>query len=117
MTPVNFSFIAAATGTTIDLFSNDQGKFNYMVLKTPNFTNAITTKIQILDKDGDIVWDMIEDLSHNAAVTVQAENTTVRYQFSFPVPIYQGWKIRAVLSGDAGGTGGTIKCMIAIEAN
>ena len=117
MIPTTIKFLAAATGTTIDYRPSERGKFNYMLLKTPNFTNDITVNISILDEEGDVVWEMSEAYNYGQSVAAQGRNLTVRYQFDDDIPIHRGWIVRATLSGVAGGAGGTIKCMIAIEAN
>jgi len=116
--PTNLKFNVTAAGTTFDIRPNERGKFNYMTLKVPNFTNAPTVTIQIIDEDGDLFWDMTKVQSNGAAVTAQANNTgPTIYQFDWDIMIHRGMKIRCLLSGVAGGTGGVVKCYIAVEAN
>ena len=117
MTPVKTVFAVAAAGLTFDQPIYESGCFNYMMLKTPDFTNDETTKITILDADGDVVWDMTEMFVAGAGVAAQAKNTTVRYQFEFDIPVHHGWTLRTTLSGVAGGAGGTVKCMLAVKTH
>lgn len=117
MTPQEFTFTAAAAGTDFTSNISHVGKFNYMVLETPNFTNTVTTKIRLVNARGIVMWDMTEVLSNGLAVTAQAKNTVTRYQFDFDIPIHRGWMLHATLSGAAGGTGGNIIATIAIEAS
>lgn len=116
MQPVKFSFAVAAAGTNFDLPIHEDGEFSYMTLKTPNFTNAVTSTLQILDKDGDVIWDMtVNSLNNTVAIAAQAETTLTNYQLQFPVPIHRGYTLRTVLSGVAGGAGGTVKAVLYIK--
>ena len=116
MQPVKFSFAVAAAGTTFDLPIHEDGEFSFLTLKTSDYTNAVTTKLQILDKDGDVIWDMtVNSLNNTAAITALAKNTLASYQLQFPVPVHRGYTLRAVLSGVAGGTGGTVKSVLYIK--
>lgn len=117
MIPTVVDFVFGATGTTVVQHIFERGKFNYMVLKTPDFTNAVTTKIQVKNAAGDIIWDLTEAFSNGKTIAEQAKNTTVRYNFDWDIPVHRGWTIVAVLSGDAGGSGGTIEATIPIEAD
>lgn len=116
MQPVKFSIAIAAAGTDFDMPIHETGEFSYFTLKTPNMTNAVTTKLQILDKDGDVIWDMVTNsLNNGAAIIAQAENTLTNYQLQFPVPVHRGYTLRAVLSGVAGAGGGTAKAVLYIK--
>ena len=118
MMPQKFSLAFGATTPHIaQVTVNECGKFNSMLVVTPNFTNAVTTTIQILDEDGNTIFNITNELNRGQAISAQARNTTTFYQFDYPYPVYRNWKVQATISGDAGAGGGTVICKIYIEAD
>ena len=117
MTPIDLNFVFDADDLTQSQPVCECGNFNYLMIKTPNFTNAVTTKLQILDADGDLVWDMTAALADGAAVVAQVENSVTQYQFQWPIPLHRKWTVKATLSGVAGAGGGTVKAIFAVNAS
>lgn len=117
LTPIKISFKFAAGDTYKDFKMQERGDFNYMFLKTPNFSNNVNTNILIIDPDGDIVWDMTEALHNNAATSKQGMGSTIRYQFDWDIPVFRGYTMRAMLTGAPGGSGGTVLCKLWVKAN
>lgn len=94
----SFTFAAAGTGPLSDYFPVMQpGWCKFIKIKVPNFTNDVTTEIKVYDPDGDVIYTK-SGIARNT-ITVEESKT---------LPLHPKCKITAELSGDAGGSGGTV---------
>lgn len=106
----NFDFTASTTTATTFL-SSENGCAEKVLVKVPNFTNAITATVNVFDKDDNLLWT-------KAAI---AKNATANYGAGPDVaetgciPFEKRYKVTCVLSGAAGGTGGTVTAYFYIE--
>lgn len=99
----NFAF--GATGTTAAAVAiTEEGWVGYATVVVPNFTNSITVTVTVKDKDGNTVWTKGTIAKNATAVYGNGPDAVSNGKF----PIQYGYTVEAVLSGNAGGTGGTV---------
>jgi len=107
-----FTFDASATTAPVHLCS-ENGCAEIVIAKLPNFTNAITATVTVKDADDNVLW---------TKATI-ANNTSTKYGngpdgvSSGCIPIANNYKITCVLSGAAGGTGGTVHAYFYVEGD
>lgn len=105
MQEVKNTFTFAATGTELTKKLNENGVATIMVLVTPNFTNNSTTTMSVINRDSKTIW------------TDSARNEDGTYLVTgLSVPVDYGFTLKATLSTDAGGTGGTVDAYLYVEA-
>lgn len=101
-----------ATGTTGTYkLTECNGFIKNLIIKVPDFTNVVTATVQILDDDGDILYDSgakaknaIYSLGNIAAAELGE------------IPVSYNYTVSVVISGVAGGTGGTVTVKAYIES-
>lgn len=108
MEAIRGSFVFEAAGTGSDgvqaLPDRVQGMFAHAIKVTvPNFTNAITVSIFFYDDDGTSVLFTKATIAKNATTMVYPQVAE-----SKPCPLIRKGTFDIVLSGAAGGTGGTV---------
>lgn len=98
----SFVFDATTTSLTAPIFEN--GIITNYTLVCPNFTNAVTSTLSILDDDGVTIW------------TGDAKNENATYLVSsLSVPVDKGYTLKATLSGVAGAGGGTVVAKLFVD--
>lgn len=110
MTRTKNTFPFAATGTAITQNVNEEGFCRMLVVDVPNFTNAITVTVSVLDTDNYVLWTKAA-IAKNAVARVDALTTPALGD----VPFGYGYKIKVELSGVAGGAGGDVKVICFVE--
>lgn len=98
---LNFTFDATETVKSVKLSNN--GFIKFLVFDLPNFTNAITGVVTILDKDGYTLYTS-GSLAENAIATAGA---SIGAAVTGGIPVDYNYTMILTLSGAAGGTGGT----------
>jgi len=100
-----FRFGYGATGTVVTHSSDVSGWINKMIVTVPNFTNAPTATITIIDPESITVYTSAALVNNS---TTPLGDLIGSADFG-EVPIgNHPWKITCTLSGVAGGTGGTV---------
>lgn len=110
MTRTKNTFAFTATSTTATQTVQESGFIQMVNVDVPNFTNAITVTVSILDTDDYVLWTKTT-IAKNAVTRVDALSTPALGS----VPVDYGYKIKVDLSGAAGGDGGSVKVMAYIN--
>ena len=99
MTKIVAAVPFTATGTTGTYkITESNGFIERMIIKVPTFTNVVTATIQILDDDGDVLFD-----SGAKAMGTNYPLATVY------IPLMYNYTTNVILSGVPGGAGGTVR--------
>lgn len=112
MTKAAASIVFGATGTTGTYkITECNGFIKNLIIKVPDYTNTITTTVQILDDDGEVLYDS----------GAKAQNTDyplggIGAAELGAIPVSYNYTVSVVLSGVAGGTGGTVQVKMYIES-
>lgn len=85
---------AAETSKSVDFIR--EGEINGLFVRVPNFTNAVTATISVLDADG---YEFVVS-------SALARNADHRVSAAWPLPGAQTLKV--TLSGAPGGSGGSV---------
>lgn len=104
MTKVKDAHEFAATGTEKTALVNEAGLINSIILVVPNFTNVITATLTIHDEDGNELYNS----------TAKAKNATYVIT-GLAVPVHYGFSSKVTLSGNAGGSGGTVSVALFVD--
>lgn len=105
-----FTFNDTAT-TAAEYLCAENGCAEIVIVKVPNFTNSITATVTVTDADDNVLW---------TKATI-AKNASTKYGngpdgvSNGCIPIAHGYKVSCVLSGAAGGTGGTVHAYFYVE--
>jgi hypothetical protein len=86
-----------ATTTELTKLITTNGFIKRIFYSTPDFTNAVTTTITVLDRDGNEIY----------ASAALNENTSAHID-SLDIPVDEGYSLKATLSGAAGAGGGDV---------
>lgn len=105
-----FTFDASATTAPVHLCS-ENGCAEIVIVKVPNFTNAVTPTITVTDADDNVLWTK-GTITKNASTKYGADVETAE---TGCIPIGNNYKVSCVLSGAAGGTGGTVHAYFYVE--
>lgn len=101
-----------ATGTTGTYkLTECNGFIKNLIIVVPNYTNTITTTVQILDDDGVVLYDSgakAQNASYPLGGIGAAEVGAI--------PISYNYTVSVVISGVAGGTGGTVQVRMYVES-
>jgi hypothetical protein len=97
-----FAFTAISTTATNLLCEN--GFVRQYVLTVPNFTNAVTATVSVLDEDSNTIYT---GSAHNRNATYSAD--------SLSVPCDKNYTAKVTLSGAAGGSGGDVTLKLYVE--
>lgn len=98
---ITLSFGAADTDKTSGAISQNegvhQGKLSHIKIVVPNFTNAVTATLQILDSDNDAIFSQAL-IAKNATTMIEEKS----------IPLVEKEKVKVTLTGAPGGTGGDV---------
>jgi len=97
-----FTYTDATTTHTETMMEN--GFVEMVNVAMPNFTNAITATVTVKDTDGYIVWNKATIVEN--ATTLYGNGPDAAGTGRFPIDY--GYTVTVLLSGAAGGTGGTV---------
>ena len=103
MTRVKLQSAFTATSTTDTQTINENAFVNNIVITVPNFTNTVTTTVEIQDEEGSVLYTS-GALNKNTTTTIGGITAAKAGE----VPVASGYKCVVTLSGVAGGTGGTV---------
>lgn len=97
MVAIRHAFAVDATTLSYDspALCND-GVVDSIILVCPNYTNNVTTHVSLVDDEGNVYYTSAEK-NRNATYLIS----------SVLAPIDRSYKVRIVLSGVAGGSGGS----------
>lgn len=106
MQDIKLSFGFSGSSTSNSQKITDRGYITDVAVATPNFTNAVTTTITVLDPDGKLLGTIISAKARNSFEMVHLTN---------PIPVGTNYEIKTELSGAAGGSGGTVGARLFIN--
>lgn len=102
---VEVDFVFGATGTVKSVQSVIEGEIKQIHLRVPNFTNAVTLTLSVEDEAG-------YEIFNSGAKTKGANHNFKASDLNDSILIASTFTLKATLSGDAGGAGGTAKTVL-----
>jgi hypothetical protein len=104
---VKKTFVFGATGlTSTDVVIPVEGIILGLVVVTPNFTNNVTSLVTLEDSDGVVYY----------TTSALNRNTTNQQDVGSGIGLDGSSKLCVDISGNAGGTGGTVTVIMFVEA-
>jgi hypothetical protein len=104
MTRVKPMFTYDASSTTHTETIMENGFVEMVNVVMPNFTNAITSTVTVADTDGYTVWSKASNANNHTTLYGNGPDAVDMGVF----PIDYGYTVTVLLSGAAGGSGGTV---------
>jgi hypothetical protein len=102
---VEVDFVFGATGTVKSVQSVIEGEIKQIHLRVPNFTNAVTLTLSVEDESG-------YEIFNSGAKAKGANHNLKASDLNDSILIASTFTLKATLSGDAGGEGGSAKAVI-----
>lgn len=99
-----------ATSTTVTQQVTENGLCRMLIIDVPNFTNAVTTAVSVLDANDYVLWTKT-GIAKNTVTRIDETTTPILGS----IPFDYSHKIKVELSGAAGGTGGDVKVMAYVD--